>query len=161
LPAPPAPPAPPPEVTIRPVRPDDEEMRAFHRILQDAFRDLPDFLPFDYDTYRRRLAALPSIAWDEWFVAEVDGVRAGILQSADQAIEEDEGWVKNLAVAKEYRGRGVGRALLRTAFARYAAKGRTRAGLGLDMTNPTGAYRLYESVGMHAVYETDVFETTV
>jgi mycothiol synthase len=149
-------------ITIRTVNhEDDAEMRTFHRILETAFSELPDYLPFDYDTYRARLAALPSIVWDEWFIAEVDGVPAGILQSSGQSDEQNEGWVKNLAVAKEYRGRGIGGLLLRTAFAIYARKGRVAAGLGVDLTNPTGAYRLYESVGMHPAYEADVYERTV
>jgi mycothiol synthase len=50
---------------------------------------------------------------------------------------------------------------LATAFATYAAKGRWAAGLGVDLTNPTGAYRLYESVGMRPVYEADMCERTV
>jgi hypothetical protein len=41
------------------------------------------------------------------------------------------------------------------------AKGRDAAGLGVDLTNPTGAYRLYESLGMYPVYETDIYERTV
>jgi mycothiol synthase len=152
----------PDRVTIRNVRHDDDaEMQTFHRILETAFADLPDYLPFDYVTFRQRLAALPSITWDEWFIAEFDDVPAAILQSADQSTERNEGWVKNLAVAKEFRGRGLGGLLLRTAFATYAAKSRTSAGLGVDMTNPTGAYRLYERVGMHAAYEADVYERTV
>jgi mycothiol synthase len=151
----------PPGVHVRPLDRTDDELHTFHRILEDAFSELPDYLPCDYPTYRQRLAALPSISWDEWYVAECDGALAGILASADQAAEDDEGWVKNLAVAKQYRGRGIGAALLQTAFDRYAANGRVRAGLGVDMTNPTGAYRLYRRVGMSAVYEADVYETTV
>jgi len=157
-----SPPDLPPDLVIRNVRPDDDEdMRTFHRILEGAFKDLPDYLPFDYESYRARLDSLPSITWDEWYVAELDGVPAGILQSADQSREQNEGWVKNLAVEAEYRGRGIGAALLRTAFATYAAKGLTAAGLGVDMTNPTGAYSLYEGVGMRAAYEADMFERTV
>jgi len=152
----------PESVTIRPVRHDDDaEMRVFYGILDAAFRDTPDYESAGYDNYRQRLAVLPSITWDEWFVAEVDGVPAAILQSADQSGEQNEGWIKNLAVAKEFRGCGLGRLLLQTAFATYAAKGRTSAGLGVDMTNPTGAYRVYQNVGMRAAYEADVFERTV
>lgn len=155
-------PQPPPGVTVRPVRhEDDAEMRAFHRVLDAAFRDTPDYLPADYETYRERLAALPSIDWNEWLVAEVDGVVVAVLQSAGQVAEHDEGWVMNLAVEKAQRGRGLGRTLLLTAFATYAAGGRRAAGLGVDMTNPTGAYRLYESVGMWPVYEADVYERVV
>jgi ribosomal protein S18 acetylase RimI-like enzyme len=140
---------------------DDQEMRTFHQILNTAFMDTPDHQAFDYDNFRERLDALPAIAWDEWFIAEVDGVPAGILQSAEQMAEANEAWVKNLAVAKEFRGRGIGRLLLQTAFATYAAKGCTAVGLGVDMTNPTGAYRLYEGVGLTPFYESDVYERTV
>lgn len=150
------------DVTIRLVRHDDDaEMRAFHRVLDSAFRDTPDYLPSSYEVYRERLAALPGIDWDEWFVAEVDGEVVAILQSAGQVAEQDEGWVKNLGVSKEYRGRGLGRMLLQTAFQTYSRKGRWAAGLGVDMTNPTGAYRLYESVGMSPVYESDVYERRI
>jgi mycothiol synthase len=149
-------------ITIRPVRHDDDvELRAFHRVLDAAFRDTPDYQTTSYEAFRERLAALPSIDWDEWFVAEVDGAVVAILQSAGQDAEQDEGWVKYLGVSKEYRGRGLGQMLLQTAFHTYARKGRRAAGLGVDMTNPTGAYRLYESVGMSPVYEIDVYERRV
>jgi ribosomal protein S18 acetylase RimI-like enzyme len=155
-------PEPVPGVTVRPVRPDDDaDLRAFHEVLDVAFRDTPDYEPSTYEVYRRRVDALPRIDWDEWFVAQVDGVVAAILQSSGQVAEDNEGWVKNLAVRREYRGGGLGRLLLRTAFHVYAGKGRQAAGLGVDMTNPTGAYRLYESVGMVPVYEADIYERTV
>jgi mycothiol synthase len=149
-------------VSIRLLRHDDDaEMRTFHRVVDVAFRDTPDYQEASYEVFRERLAAAPTIDWDEWFVAEVDGGIVAVLQSAGQVAEQDEGWVKILAVSKEFRGRGLGRLLLRTAFHTYAAKGRKAAGLGVDMTNPTGAYRLYESVGMSAVYESDVYERTI
>lgn len=155
-------PSPPAGVVVRPVRPEDEaEMRAFHEVLDVAFRDTPDYQPSTYEQFQQRLAALPSIDWDEWFVAEVDGQVGAILQSSNQVVDQDEGWVKYLAVRRDLRGRGLGRLLLLTAFHAYAGKGRRAAGLGVDLTNPTGAYRLYESVGMSPVYESDVYERVV
>lgn len=155
-------PVPPPGVTVRPLRPeDDADLRTFHRIMQSAFADTPDYIPHAYEAWREWIAGFVSTSWDEWYVAEVDGVPAGALQSSDQAVEQNEGWVKNLAVLREYRKRGLGTALLATAFAGYAAKGRRLAGLGVDLTNPTGAYRLYTSVGMTAAYEADMYERTV
>jgi GNAT superfamily N-acetyltransferase len=152
----------PPGLTIRLVDHDDDaDLRVFHSIIESAFVDVPGNLPTSYESYRDILAAVPTIAWDEWFVAELEGVPVGVLQSSDQGIEDNEGWVKTLAVAKEHRGKGVGGALLRTAFATYAAKGRTRAGLGVDLSNPTNAYRLYESVGMSPAYEADIYERVV
>jgi hypothetical protein len=55
----------------------------------------------------------------------------------------------------------VGAALLHRAFAAYAAKGRTTAGLGVDLANPTQAARLYRAVGMHPLYEADIYQRTV
>lgn len=156
------PPALPPGVEIRLVRPDDAaDMRLFHRIYDTAFRDTPDYQVRSYDRWRSYLTGVPTIAWDEWFVASVDGTPAGILMSSDQALDDNEGWVKNLAVLADYRRRGVGAALLWRAFAVYAAKGRDKVGLGVDLENPTEAARLYHSVGMKPEYEADVFERPV
>lgn len=155
-------PTPPPGVTIRQVSADDDaDLRTFHRVLDAAFRDTPDYQPATYQQWRAQVAALPAVPWDEWYVAEVDGVPAGILQSADQSADQREGWTKNLAVLREYRRRGVGAALLRRAFAGYAAKGYEHAGLGVDLENPTEAARLYRSVGMTPAYEADIFERVV
>ena len=146
---------------IRAVRPDDEaQLRRFHQVLQSAFADTPDFLPISYETWRETIANLPT-SWDEWLVAMVDGAVVGVLQSAEQGVERNEGWVKNLAVLREHRNAGIGTALLREAFAIYAAKGRRWAGLGVDLTNPTGAYRLYTGVGMVPTFEADVYERPV
>jgi ribosomal protein S18 acetylase RimI-like enzyme len=154
------PPAIPPGVVIRTLRPEDEtEMRAFYDVLRGAFADIPDSMSGGYEEYLARIASLPSISWDEWFVAEIDGVVVGALQSA--GAEDNEGWVRNLGVAAAYRGRGLGRLLLQTAFAAYRSKGRTSAGLGVDLTNPTSAYRLYTGVGMRPAYESDIYERTL
>lgn len=155
-------PALPDGVNVRPLRPeDDADMRDFHRILDTAFRDTPDYAPLRYEQWRERIAALPSVTWDEWFVATVDGVPAGILQSADQALDQNEGWIKYLAVLGAYRRRGLGAALLARAFATYAAKGRDTAALGVDLTNPTRAANLYTAMGMSPAFEVEMYERTV
>lgn len=157
----PTPPEPPAGITVRPVDPaNQEEMRAFHRVIEDAFRD-SDHRATDFRTWLTRVEAEPSLSWDEWFVAEADGRIVGALQSSDGGGEDDEGWVRYLGVVSAYRKRGVGEALLRRAFATYAAKGRRWAGLGVDMANPTAAARLYRAVGMHPKYEANIYERRV
>jgi mycothiol synthase len=152
-------PAPAPGVTVRPLRHDDEsEMRRFHATIEEAFRDT-DHPSADYATFRTEVAGETSTAWDEWLVGEVDGEWAGALRSS--VGEEGEGWVKALAVLRPYRRKGVGAALLRRAFAIYAAKGRGKAGLGVDMANPTEAIRLYRAVGMRPLYEANIYQRSV
>jgi mycothiol synthase len=151
----PTPPEPPAGVTIRELRHDDEaEMRRFHQVIEEAFRDT-DHLAVDYDTWQRQVDAEPTKTWNEWLVALVDGELAGALQSADG--EDNEGWVKRLAVAREHRRAGLGEALLRHAFAVYAANGRERAGLGVDMANPTRAVQLYLAVGLTPLYQANIY----
>ncbi|MEV1144560.1 GNAT family N-acetyltransferase [Micromonospora sp. NPDC049799] len=157
---PPEPPLP-AGVTVRPLRPGDEaDLRLFHRIFDTAFRDTPDYEPVGYDRWREQLY-LHGTTWDEWFVAEVDGEPAGALQSSDQALEQNEGFVRSLSVLPAYRRRGVGAALLRRAFAVYAAKGRESVGLGVDLSNPTAPVTLYRSVGLNEVYWADMYELVV
>ncbi|WP_433389888.1 GNAT family N-acetyltransferase [Micromonospora sp. KLBMP9576] len=157
----PAEPPPPAGVTVRPLRADDAaDLREFHRIYDLAFRDTADHEPVDFDLWRQRLTQ-HGTTWDEWFVAEVDGVPVGALQSSDQALEQNEGFVRALSVLPAYRRRGVGAALLWRALHRYAAKGRQSAGLGVDLANPTAPVTLYRSVGLREVRWTDMYERVV
>jgi mycothiol synthase len=156
------PPSPPSGVSIRPVRPGDEDdLRRFHHIFDTAFRDTPDYEPAGYDEWRRREARPEGTPWDEWYLAEIDGEPVGALQSSNQAAEQNEGFVPTLSVLPTHRGRGVGAALLRHAFAGYAARGRDFAGLGVDLTNPTEAVRLYRAVGLADLRTVDMFERQV
>jgi mycothiol synthase len=151
----------PPGVVVRPLRHDDEdELRRFHATIAAAFRD-SDHPAADFPTWRAQVAAESSVAWDEWFVGEVDGEFAGALQSSDGSAGDNEGWVRSLAVLRAYRRRGLGKALLQRAFAAYAAKGRSTAGLGVDLANPTRAARLYRAVGMHPLYEANVYQRVI
>jgi ribosomal protein S18 acetylase RimI-like enzyme len=154
LPAPAAEPV--PDVAVRAAGEDD--MPEFFRVFDTAFRDTPDYQPTGYERWRERFLDGHRVRLDEWFVAEVDGVLAGVLQSSEQSDVQGEGWVKHLAVLPEFRKRGVGRALLAAAFARYLANGRVSAGLGVDLTNPTEAIKLYTGVGMRPAYQANIYE---
>lgn len=151
-------PEPPEGVTVRVLDHEDEaELRRFHAVIQEAFLD-SDHQATEFGVWIQQVRAQSTVTWSEWFVAEVDGQIAGALQSADgDGSAEDEGWVRSLAVLRAYRRRGVGEALLRRAFSTYAAHGRARAGLGVDMANPTRAARLYRAVGMHPLYEANIY----
>ncbi len=138
-------------VEVRPVR--QEELRDFHRVLDTAFRDAADHNHRTYEQWMDRWINDQTVHWDEWLVAFVEGALAGVLQSK----AGDEGWVQNLGVLREHRRRGVGRALLREALRIYTAKGYAKAGLGVDLKNPTQAIKLYTSVGMTASYRANIY----
>ena len=60
-------------------------------------------------------------------------------------------FVKDLAVASEWRRRGLGEALLMQVFACFWRRGARQVELKVLTDNPFGAERLYRRVGMHVV----------
>ena len=58
-----------------------------------------------------------------------------------------EGWIDVLGTRRGYRKIGLGRAILLAGMHYLKAQGMATAVLGVDAENPTGALRLYESVG--------------
>jgi ribosomal protein S18 acetylase RimI-like enzyme len=91
-----------------------------------------------------------------WHLAWDGGELAGFVLGYDQHGADDSlGWVGTLGVRAPWRRRGLGEALLRTAFRSLFERGLRRVGLGVDPENVTGALDLYERVGMHKTQQTD------
>jgi len=64
----------------------------------------------------------------------------------------NEGWVNILGTRRGYRKMGLGRAVLLAGLRRLKADGVDCALLGVDAASPTGATRLYESVGFRQLH---------
>lgn len=69
------------------------------------------------------------------------------FENDDELLGAKHAVVDNIGTLAAWRGRGVASQLLRSALARYRAEGMDYAALGVDSDNPTGAFRLYESLG--------------
>jgi ribosomal protein S18 acetylase RimI-like enzyme len=130
-------------VTIRPFREGDGPI--LHRVLEASFEGHFGFEPMTYDDWEAANLRAPSTELSLVFLAERGGEPVGALTTA---IDEEESWVVELGVLEAHRGIGIGRALLRRAFAELAARGRTIVKLNVDGENRSGATRLYESAGM-------------
>ena len=155
---PPAAPIWPPGITVRRFRRHRDEA-AVHAATDEAFQDhwrparidLDEWLAFRFET--------PDLELDLWWVAWDGEDVAGSSLAFETPLG---GYVDSLSVRRPWRGRGLGRALLREAFAELRRRGLPRAYLGVDSENPTGAMGLYESVGMrpkrgaHLVFEKDL-----
>jgi len=61
------------------------------------------------------------------------------------------GYTEYINVARDWRRRGVARALILESFAVLERSGMNEAALGVFVHNPTGARQLYESLGFRAV----------
>ena len=97
-----------------------------------------------------------------WFLAKDGDQIAGICRSKGKMVEDPHlGWVSELAVRKPWRQRGLGMALLLTAFNDFQQRGYKRVGLGVDATSLTNATRLYEKAGMHVTQQYDTYEMEI
>ena len=159
--SPPTNPALPAGVGVRLVRDDESDLREVFRVIDTSFQD-----HFGHDgsrTYDQWLTSIrkrSNLDFTMWWLAEIDGVAVAALLAWRLPDDEHEwtGHVGTLGTLRAARGRGIGSTLLRTAFAEFAARGWRTATLGVDAANPTGAVRLYESVGMRADHEWVLYE---
>ncbi|NJO59362.1 MAG: GNAT family N-acetyltransferase [Richelia sp. RM2_1_2] len=67
-------------------------------------------------------------------------------------IGRSEGWIGVLGTIRNYRRIGLGKAMLLSGLHKLKSAGMNTARLGVDADNPSGALRLYESVGFYKVY---------
>jgi len=146
-------------VTVRTVQ-EGEEPRV-HELIEDAFADTNDFRPTPYDEWAAWALETSKLDRSLWFAVLQDDrdemVGAAVCQE-ERAGEPGLGWIETLAVRRAWRRQGLGTALLLHAFRELHARGKTAAGLSVDAENPTGAVRVYESVGMRPVRTRVLYE---
>ena len=126
---------------------------------QDQFGHVNRPFEEEYAAWLHRWEGEGNFVPELWFLA-MEGERiAGVcLCMASHNGEEDRGWVATLGVLREYRRRGIGEALLYTAFNTFYQMGKQRVGLGVDASSLTGAATLYKHVGMHVEKQFDLYE---
>ena len=137
----------------------DEVRREAHRVHQVAFAEHFGFVAVPYEEWYERRQVMSGTDWTQLTLAKVDGDPAGVVIGKDEFVAGEQcGYVATLAVLPAYRGRGLGRFLLRHAFAADAAKGRKGTLLHVDSNNTTPALDLYESAGMRPVLVVEVWK---
>jgi mycothiol synthase len=142
--------------------PDDreEELRVLRN---DAFADNwgPAVGPEQWHDFVTGHGARPDLS-----VVAVDD-RSGELigLSVNQAYPEDEAvtgrrdaWIANLGTRRSDRGRGVASAMIAASLRLFAQAGFTHAMLEVDTANPTGAARLYRSLGFETHLRSITYE---
>ena len=172
-------------ITVRPARREDAATiaRAVAMAIGDQ-EILRDYCGKDHLAVLTEVAAREGTqySWQYALVAEVGGVVAGAVVGYDGArlavlregtfavlresvgrvptitdeTEAGEVYLDSIAVLPEFRGLGVGRALVATFCERAFAEGHTRVGLMVDLANPN-AERLYTSLGFERIAQKDFF----
>ncbi|GGT10190.1 GNAT family acetyltransferase [Streptomyces kurssanovii] len=132
----------------------DADHRIAHALVEETFAEHFDHHPRTYEQWLADTGPRDrSLMW----IASIEGEGdVAVLLTRDD--KDAMGWVGNLGVRKQARGRGLGSHLLRHAFGTYAARGRDTIGLAVDTQNESRALSLYEAHGMSLCYAIDTWE---
>lgn len=152
-------PAPPAGIVIKPAGDTEDQRRVTHRILDTAFADHFNHHARSFDEWWNDQRVRAGLDLAHWRIAELDGVPVGACTVRDRYFDQNDGYISSLGVLGEGRGRGVAKALLADTFAFYRDAGRSRVLLHVDSDSPSGATRLYESVGMTKDLALDFYAT--
>jgi mycothiol synthase len=144
------------DVTVRTFVKGDEA--GVHALIQEAFSDNYRHVHVGLADWQSVMMDRESFDPEQWFLA-VAGER--IVGVALCPHYPEQGWVRQLGVARDWRGRGVGTALLRHAFREFARRGKPVAGLVVDSYNRSGAQNFYLGVGMRIEREHQEYEKEV
>jgi len=136
------------------------EERSFYEAHQEAFEDTWEPIRETYDEWSHSLLGSPQFDPDLWFAGRAGSELGGIAICSVRPGDPDVGLVYILGVRRAWRGHGLGRALLLHSLRAFQRRGLERAVLGVDADNPSGAHRLYESVGMVATAHFEIYERT-
>jgi mycothiol synthase len=151
----------PPGVTLR-VGPGDERFRrTAHRVLNESFKDHFGNVQTTFEHWHEKRDKESTFDWSQLTLAERNGDPVGVMLCTS-AFEDDEhcGYVADLGVLAEARGRGIAKYLLRTQFAEDIRAGLVGTLLHVDTNNTTPALGVYESVGMRPVLIVDMWKHT-
>ena len=137
----------PPGITIKPYQPGRDERAAFQTV-EDAFGEWPDRDPSAFDDWAAMV--LQRQGFEPWQLLLAFDGSGDVVGVCYVIISGDSVFVSQLAVRRNQRGRGLGRALLLRAFNEGRQHGTRRAELSTD--SRTGALGLYLHVGMRITH---------
>ncbi|HEV2784078.1 MAG TPA: GNAT family N-acetyltransferase [Actinophytocola sp.] len=155
-------PVPPQGLTVHNGPGDEGFRRTAHAVLNEAFKDHFGWAARTFEDWHQLLEQELTFDWSQLAVAELDSRPVAVLLTTDRYVEDENcGYVADIGVLAEARGRGIAKYLLRTAFAADIRAGRAGTILHVDSNNTTPALGLYESVGMRPVLVIDVWRRAV
>jgi mycothiol synthase len=129
----------------------ESDARDFYDVINESFTGQWGYRQMPFDDWVHFRVEAPDFDPTIWFIAREGGEAAGALRGDPN--RWGCGWIGMVGVRPRWQRRGVGTALIRTAFRAFYDRGERSVGLGVDAENPTDATRLYERLGMRVKTE--------
>jgi ribosomal protein S18 acetylase RimI-like enzyme len=137
---------------------NENDLRTFHRVHQDAFSQHFGFMPRHFNEWSELVIRDKEETNMQAWLISVNDDPAGVVDFNDEQLHNDSGYVAGLGVRQAFQGRGLGEELLRHAIQVNSDLGRSKLCLSVDAGNESGALRLYEKVGMKPISEWHQYE---
>ena len=139
------------------LRPFEKETQAYlvFQAEDESFQDHWGHVPGHFENWKMRKLEREAFDPALWHIAWDGDQIAGFSQTR---FRNGIGWIGTLSVRRPWRQRGLGEVLLLHSFNEFHKRGMMRIGLNVDASNPTGATRLYQKVGMHVAVEDIIVE---
>ena len=137
----------------------DEAIRLAHN---DAFQDHWGSDPLGPERWQHFVHGSPGFSADcSWLALDGATVAGYALCWLGGTEDRRVGWLGTIGVRRAYRRRGIGSAVIARSLASFRASGLTSAGLDVDAENPTGAVRVYESLGFAVTDRSIVYSKSI
>lgn len=138
----------PDEFAIRPFA-GEHEIEDWVSVFNNGFATHHDPPTTNVAEKRHRMEEAGYMADADLVLNDSAGAMVGLARNSREIVDngDDLGWVNSIVILPEYRGQGLGRALLQASMRALFDAGFERAILTVDTGNQTGAAHLYESVG--------------
>ncbi|MEM0202671.1 MAG: ribosomal protein S18-alanine N-acetyltransferase [Archaeoglobaceae archaeon] len=121
-------------------------------IREYSIRDFNEVLEIDKEVFNPRNPSFDMFVYltycNDLLVADIGNKIAGYVVTMD--VDKVTGKIVSIAVRKEFRGHGIGEALLREAIRRLRARGKTKIALEVRVSNKP-AQELYKKLGFRIV----------
>ncbi len=125
----------------------DLNAELIHELESKTFSEHFGYVSIGFEPWLKQRKSIESVDPNGFFIAYYNGNPAGFLIADDSRVDQNGGWVDKLGVLSEYRGIGIGRALLNHVSGYYSERGFDSVALGADTGNDSGALDLYFGLG--------------
>jgi mycothiol synthase len=138
--------------TMRHANDSDEDAERWVDMFNQSFIDHWNHHPLNVESHKHWMTSPKYRPEGNLIAIAPDGTFAAfcfcwIDPEDNERNNRNEGWIDILGTRRGHRKIGLGRAMLLEGFKYLKSQGIETAKLGVDAENPTGALRLYESVG--------------
>ena len=138
---------------VRPAEPG--HVRAIWEAMWEARRDHWGYVEpteQDYERWTRGRLFVPELWKVAWDGEQVAGMVLNRLDREQNEVHRRQrGYTQDIFVRRPWRRRGLARSLLVQSIRMFREMGMEETALGVDTQNPSGALRLYESVGYREI----------